>query len=271
MRESPKPKVVAAHGYGISVTVRRGHLIVEDGVGKHRRSRRFNRATPHFDRLVVHGHSGIISLDAIRWLSDVGASFVQIDHDAKVLATSTPGHEAKPQFLVSQIEAKTNGLGVKVMRKLITEKIDGQLKNLRYLKAKPRVVALVMNHRERARKADTFDAIRDAEKLSGKQYWGAWAGLPVQFENRDAGKIPEHWVRFNRRRSTLSEGNRKAIDPPNALLNYLFGILEAETKLTAMEIGLNPYIGVMHADLPFRASLAADLMEPGGTPVNRHR
>ena len=262
MRPRPKPKIVTVSGYGVSVRVKRGHLIIEDGVGRNRSSRRFNRAQPRFDRLIVHGHSGIISLDAIRWLSDVGVSFVQINNDAKVLASSTPGHEAKPQYLVGQIEARTNGRGVKVMRKLITEKIDGQLKNMRHLNAKPRSIALVTNHRGRAADAETFKDLADAEKLAGKQYWTAWAGLPVRFEDRDVAKVPKHWTRFNRRRSTLSEGNRKAIDPPNALLNYLFGILEAETKLTAMEIGLNPYIGVMHADLPFRASLTADLMEP---------
>jgi len=78
MRPRTQPKVVTVAGYGVSLTVKRGHLIVEDGVGSNRRVRRFSRAMPRFDRLVVHGHSGIVSLDALRWISDIGASFIHI-------------------------------------------------------------------------------------------------------------------------------------------------------------------------------------------------
>jgi len=260
---------VTVTGYGVSLTVKRGHLIVEDGVGKDRRVRRFNRAMPRFDRLIVHGHSGIVSLDALRWISDIGASFIHIDHNAHVLTTSTPGHQAEPQYLVAQVESRTNGRGFAVMRRLITEKIDGQLENLGILGARERTTRLATDHRERAANAETFKELRDAEKLSGKQYWMAWKGMPVRFEPPALKKIPQHWVRFNRRRSTLTQGNRKAVDPPNALLNYLFGILEAEIKLTTLSVGLNPHVGMLHADFPFRPSLAADLMEPLRPHVER--
>jgi CRISPR/Cas system-associated endonuclease Cas1 len=210
MRPRPQPKVVTVAGYGVSLTVKRGHPIVEDGVGKNRRVRRFNRATPRFDRVVVHGHSGIVSLDALRWISDIGASFIHIDHNAQVLTTSAPGHQAEPQYLVAQVESRTNGRGFNVMRRLITEKIDGQLENMDILSANPRAMRLAANHRERAANADTFKELRDAEKLSGKQYWMVWRGLPVRFESPALKKIPQHWVRFNRRRSTLTQGNRKS-------------------------------------------------------------
>jgi len=180
-----------------------------------------------------------------------------------------PGHQAEPQYVVAQVEARTNGRGFDVMRRLITEKIDGQLENMQLLSANPRAMRLAANHRERAANADTFKELRDAEKLSGKQYWMAWRGLPVRFEQPALKKIPQHWVRFNRRRSMLTQGNRKAVDPPNALLNYLFGVLEAEIKLTTLAVGLNPHLGMLHADFPFRPSLAADLMEPLRPHVER--
>jgi len=269
MRPRPQPQVVTVAGYGVSITVKRGHLVVEDGVGTDRRVRRFNRAMPRFDRLVVHGHSGVVSLDALRWINDVGASFIHIDHNANVLTTSTPGHQAEPQYLVAQVESRTNGRGFAVMRRLITEKIDGQLENLQVLGAQSRTMRLTTNHRERAANAQSFKELRDAEKLSGKQYWMAWRGIPVRFDPPALKRIPGHWVRFNRRRSTLTPGNRKAVDPPNALLNYLFGVLEAEIKLTTLGVGLNPHLGMLHADLPFRPSLAADLMEPLRPQVER--
>jgi hypothetical protein len=46
------------------------------------------------------------------------------------------------------------------------------------------------------------------------------------------------------------------------MLNYLYAILEAEARLAATALGLDPGIGVMHVDSPARDSLACDLMEP---------
>jgi hypothetical protein len=45
------------------------------------------------------------------------------------------------------------------------------------------------------------------------------------------------------------------------MLNYLYALLEAETRLATATLGLDPGIGVMHVDTPYRDSLACDLME----------
>lgn len=44
------------------------------------------------------------------------------------------------------------------------------------------------------------------------------------------------------------------------MLNYLYAMLEAETRFAASTLGLDPGIGVMHVDVPYRDSLALDLM-----------
>ena len=49
--------------------------------GRHRRTERLNRATSGLKRLVVIGHTGFVTLEALRWIRDVGAAFVQIDRD----------------------------------------------------------------------------------------------------------------------------------------------------------------------------------------------
>src|SRR5689334_9087283 len=73
--------VYVADGYGIKITVNRGHLIIEDGVGRQRRQARFNRATGSLRRLLVLGHTGYISLEAFRWMWDLRIGFVHIDRD----------------------------------------------------------------------------------------------------------------------------------------------------------------------------------------------
>src|SRR5882762_5802026 len=55
---------------------------------------------------------------------------------------------------------------------------------------------------------------------------------------------------------------RLAANPPNAILNYLYALLEAEARLAAAALGLDPGFGVLHADQQARDSLACDLMEP---------
>jgi hypothetical protein len=81
------------------------------------------------------------------------------------------------------------------------------------------------------------------------------------FANR-CPRVPDHWQIFGARVSPLTGSPRLAVNPPNAVLNYLYAILESEARLAAAELGLNPGSGVLHKDAPNRDSLACDLMEP---------
>jgi hypothetical protein len=45
------------------------------------------------------------------------------------------------------------------------------------------------------------------------------------------------------------------------MLNYLYAVLESESRLAASALGLDPGIGLLHVDTPARDSLACDLME----------
>ena len=71
----PIQKLLVLSGYGIRVTVESGHLCVEDGIAGERRRARFSRAERELKRLVVLGHSGNVSFDALRWMQDVGIFF----------------------------------------------------------------------------------------------------------------------------------------------------------------------------------------------------
>ena len=86
--------------------------------------------------------------------------------------------------------------------------------------------------------------------------------VPVTFPKRDVSRVPQHWQRFGARVSPLTGSPRLAVNPPNAMLNYLYAILESEARLAAAELGLDPGIGVMHVDSISRDSLTCDLMEP---------
>src|SRR5262245_59458380 len=87
---TPMRGVLVLSGYGIRVGVERRHLVVSDGIGRTRRAGRFTRASRAVRRLVVIGHTGTISFDALRWLHDTSAAFVQIDADGTLISASGP-------------------------------------------------------------------------------------------------------------------------------------------------------------------------------------
>src|SRR2546425_6699827 len=84
--------VFVADGYGLRVAVDKRHLVVQDGIGRQRRETRFARIGHGLRRLLIFGHSGTISLEALRWLDRVGITFAHLDKDGRLLAASTqPG------------------------------------------------------------------------------------------------------------------------------------------------------------------------------------
>jgi hypothetical protein len=112
------------------------------------------------------------------------------------------------------------------------------------------------------RRAASIEELRAVEGEAARAYWLAWRGLPVRFKRRDSQRIPEHWLSFGTRSSPLSRPSpRRAVNPANALLNYVYAIVEAETRIGSIAVGLDPAIGIMHSDLRARDSLSCDLME----------
>jgi hypothetical protein len=82
------------------------------------------------------------------------------------------------------------------------------------------------------------------------------------YPKADLPKVPDHWRTFGARKSSLSGSQRLAVNPGNAILNYLYAVLESETRLAVATLGLDPGLGFWHADTAARDSLACDLMEP---------
>ena len=50
-------------------------------------------------------------------------------------------------------------------------------------------------------------------------------------------------------------------DKVNALLSFVYTLLNHEVQSALETVGLDPYVGFLHTDRPGRASLALDMME----------
>src|SRR5437016_4148557 len=86
----PSHGVITVYGYGSETRVERGHLLIKDGIGTERRQFRLARVGHGLKRLVIIGSDGMISLGALRWLSDQDVSFAMLDRSGKVMAVAGP-------------------------------------------------------------------------------------------------------------------------------------------------------------------------------------
>jgi hypothetical protein len=110
--------------------------------------------------------------------------------------------------------------------------------------------------------ADSIATVRLIEAQAALAYWTAWRTLPINFPRNDVRRVPAHWLSFGTRISPLTGSPRLSVNPPNAMLNYLYAVLESEARLAAAALGLDPGLGVLHVDAGNRDSLALDLLEP---------
>jgi CRISPR-associated protein Cas1 len=249
-------------GYGIRVNVDRGHLTLEDGIAADRRQSRLPRVNHGLKRLVVIGSDGFVSLAALRWLADQDASFVMLERDGSVLATTGPVRSSDVKLRRAQALALENGSAVRISRDLIDRKLAGQARVAGDGLGDESTAQAIARFRSDLASAQSIDAVRIIESQAARAYWSAWRTLPVMFPKSDLRRVPEHWLNFGSRISPLTGSPRLAANPANAILNYLYAVLEAETRLAAATLGLDPGIGVLHVDTHYRDSLACDLMEP---------
>jgi CRISPR-associated endonuclease Cas1 len=258
----PKHGVLTVFGYGIQVRVDRGHLFVEDGIGPGRRQFRLSRVRHGLRRLVVIGSDGMVSLAALRWLADQDAAFVMLERDGHVLATTGPVRSSDARLRRAQALAEHSGAALCIARELISRKLVGQERVARDILLDSTTADVIGRLQAELDKAETMDAIRWLESRGAAAYWSMWRDLPICFPKSDLHRVPDHWRAFDTRKSVLSGSQRLATNPVNAILNYVFSVVESESRLAAAALGLDPGLAFIHLDTPARDSLACDLMEP---------
>ncbi|MFN3849605.1 MAG: CRISPR-associated endonuclease Cas1 [Spirosomataceae bacterium] len=141
---------------------------------------------------------------------------------------------------------------------LFEHKTNEQIENLNYLKSRKIAHSKSIDEIILKMKTVLADFIQFADKpltecsasLMGKEgtlaryYWRAVSeAMPDEFRFEDRNRRPAH-------------------DPFNAALNYLYGILYGHIENALFVVGLDPYLGLLHADEYNQPTLAFDLIEP---------
>ena len=259
------PKVVVADGFGVSVSVERGALRVEDGLGADRRQRTYEVVGAP-ERLLVVG-DGYVTTGALAWCRAQGTAVVVMVSDHTLLGASPPGRD-DARTRRAQALALDGTAGLAVVRRLLGAKLAGQAKVLRDVLGELSTAETLDDLAKGAAVAADMEEAKGFEGTGAAAYFSAWSGHPataVHFVSHDRRRVPPHWCTFDTRRSAITGAtntNRLADRPLNALLNYCYKLVEVEARFALVRLGLDPGLGVLHLDAPGRDSLALDVIEP---------
>jgi CRISPR-associated endonuclease Cas1 len=259
--------VVVVDGYGVVVAVRRGCLLLSDGVGDRRRTRTIARAAAGREvrRVLVLG-TGAVSTEAMRWC-----------HDQRLpLIVAKPG-DAEPYMFGAPVLFDHGGLrraqsvatltsaGMEVVRWLLGLRLADQARIATALFDRQDVAAAIEAEREALGGCTTVEDAMTVEARAADYYWLAWGLLEVAIAAKDRARVPDHWRRFGGRRSplTVEQSNRHAGDVVNALLNFGSWCCQTEAAIACLAVGLDPSLGFAHATRQSRPAAALDLMEAG--------
>ncbi len=272
-----KDGTVILSGYSVSAKTEKGFLCLHYGCAEDQHTAKYSPATCKIKRLVILGHDGYITLAALKWLFDIGAGIIQIGLDGEIILASAP-HREHIAIKRAQYAAVDNQNGWDITTYLVTRKAYGQAQVLSkyahnatctYQGDTLDTTRFIKSRASEIKQARSIPEVLVLEGIIAVAYWDAISKIYLRFKKKDSKYLPNHWLTFGARHSLINpKVNRNATNPANAMLNYLYALLYAETCIALLGVGLDPYAGIIHQDNPYRASFAYDVMEAARSEVD---
>ncbi len=296
-QHAPKPRATEGRtltlaGYGAGLHVDRGQLVCQHGTihSEQEPGREVLARAVHGVGTIVwltNGGSGNMSLAALHWCAEQNVTVVLLRSNGKHLATIHPDPDA-PAALGTpnqnsgrtditvrrrQYEALWSGRDVALARSIVRRKIAGQHATaLRHTELPDQKRALDATSQaltwldlETAPPfLSTVDGVRLLEARAARGYFRGWQGLPLNVERTARERWPAHWLTVSERNSPLSRyaNPRRAANPAQAALNFVYGVLEGQVRQSLHAYGFDLAVAFLHADSQGRESLVYDVMEP---------
>jgi CRISPR-associated protein Cas1 len=207
-----------------------------------------------YDSIIIEGHSGHISIQALHWLSRNNIPVFVMDFDGSVMSSILPPTPVKADLRVLQIQAAYDPKRkFNIAYAFVEAKIQRSLQLLDWLGERydiERETRIAKHEASKLKEASTVIQLRTVEGRTALRYWEAYRKAipePLRFEGR-----------------TTTSHNNNATDPVNAALNYGYGFLKAECRTAINSVGLEPAVGFLHelGHDETRESLVYDLEEP---------
>jgi CRISPR-associated protein Cas1 len=207
-----------------------------------------------YDSVIIEGHSGNITLDAIKWLMRHGAPLFILDYDGTLLSSTLPHEPVNGPLKIAQVEAyQDHPKRLYIAKKLIEAKVQRTLDVMKWLAARcgelpPHVQSDLTNEFQRLDQCQSLPRLLMVEGRIADIYWRyLYRILPANFGFR----------------SRMHETHQmNASDPVNALLNYGYAVLESQCRRALNSVGLEASVGFLHEARQTKYPLVYDLQEP---------
>lgn len=202
-------------------------------------------------QLVLVGNV-VLTPGAVDLVVDRGIDTVLLSHSGRYRGRITGSVSGNVVLRLAQFRALTDPAHqLALARRIVDAKIANQrallVRRARYPGAAPldpRHDLALRAARARLEFTADLDAVRGCEGAAAAAYFRAFGSLfrapGMTFDTRS---------------------RRPPLDPINALLSFAYTLLANVVEATVERVGLDPYLGSLHAPVPGRPSLVCDLME----------
>ncbi len=254
-------------GFGCTINVDKRKLVIHNK-SNNKRYEFYPHKIDH-DNIVIDGHYGSISFEALRWLSKHGIQLTLLNWNGNLLSTTLPQMPKNGKLRICQyqkyLDAKfRHSIAYKIIQSKINnsqnilyqlsqyyQEIDYQyIKNIISKECSINTKYPLSIHKNLKNQY-----IKTLMTLEGRIAAVYWNELTKIFE-----KLCTDFS-FDGRKNKINSRNYNASDEINALLNYGYAILESEIKKAINSTGLDPAVGFLHEVAPSKEPLVYDIQE----------
>jgi CRISPR-associated protein Cas1 len=232
--------------------------------------------------IVVVDGSGEITMDAIDWLATQRIPLIRLRWDGQFMSIATTGAQAASADKVHWQERtrKDPAARLRFARDLIHDKALATLITLEDHIPRSSIwenayknVAARTRLLER-RQPRSIHELLGIEGAIANEYFRAWSGISLKWKALKQRPIPQDWYTYTSRSALRQQlrVNRGATHPVNAMLNYAYGVLLAQTQVRLIAEGYDPTLGIMHdreSDRGSYPAFALDHIEPMRPVIDR--
>jgi len=245
-------KFLVLSGHGVKINIDSGRLHVQDGrtcVDKEPEKFVFKPKRCEYDNILVYGHNGHITFEAMRWLVKQNIQLTLLDWNGRLLTNILPIEAKQTKLKFLQYRAYESQERISIAKNIINAKIQNSKVVLIWLKQKyPQINDSIEKEYSKLASQKTIHDIMTVEARVAQIYW------------KEVSKVFDKKFEFVFR----ANPNRPmgAVDPINALFNYGYALLEAQCHRAINASGLDTHVGFMHEVNQGKTPLVYDLQEP---------
>jgi len=245
-------------GFGVSIHVERRKLVVHDRLKDEKIA--FYPHQIDYDSIIVDGHAGNVTFEAIRWLMKHGINLTLLNWNGSLLETVLPKEPKSGKLRVKQYSKYLDGKSrFAIASGLVGQKIEHTFNLLTELsRYYPEIEHAKVERVFEIEKKNYLigeKSINNLMNYEGRIATFYWDNLANIFNRLYAN------FHFRSRKNKSYSWNMNASDEINALLNYGYAILESEVRKAINAVGLDPSVGFLHELAESKEPLVYDIQE----------